>query len=124
MACNVFAQAHGEKAFGFVVNLRAQNFTELDGLALGVWQFKSHQVFTRNGFNHADGHQAERPRQVLGQADHLRAFDPCGGLNLIAGNHWARCGSHHTHIDAKVLEFFLDQARGHLQRFWGHAFLL
>jgi hypothetical protein len=31
--------------------------------------------------------------------------------------------SHHAHLDAEVLELFLDQAAGHLQRFGRHGLL-
>ena len=123
LADDVLAQTDGQQRLGIVVDLRAQYFRQADGLALGVGQFQRHVVLARNGLDHADRHQAERARQILGQVDHLRALHAGGGLDLVAGDHGAGRRGHHAHLDAKVLELLLDQPAGHLQRFRGHAVL-
>jgi len=123
VAHDVLAQAHGEHAFGLVVHLRTQNLAQLDGLSLGIGQFQRHVVLAGYRLHHADRDQAQGPRQVLGQAHHLRALDARRRFNLVARDHRARHGRHHTHFHAKVLEFLLDQAAGHLQRFGRHRFL-
>ena len=117
VANDVFAQAHGQHGFGFVVDLRAEDFTQLDRLALGIGQLQSHVVFTGDGLDHANRHQAERARQVLGQIHHLRAFDAGGGLDFVAGDHRPWSCHHHPHIHPEVLELLFDQTAGHLQRF-------
>ncbi|OIQ73089.1 hypothetical protein GALL_452770 [mine drainage metagenome] len=123
VANNVLAQAHGQHGFGFVVNFGAQNFGQLDGLPLGVGQFQRHGGFARNGLHHTDRYQTQTARQILGQANDLRAFDPGGRLNFIAGNDRARLCQHHVDLDTKVLESFLDHAAGHLQRLGINRFL-
>ena len=59
VAYDVFAQSHGEHGLGFVINIRAQNFAQTNGLAFGIGQFQSHVVFARNGFDDADRHQGQ-----------------------------------------------------------------
>ena len=123
VADDVLAQAHGQHGLGLVVDLRAQNFAELDRLALGVGQLQRHVVFAGNRLDHPDGHQAERTRQISGQVHHLRTLDARVRLDLVAGDHRARGCSHHTHLDTKIRQLFLDQAAGHLQRLGRHGFL-
>ena len=123
VAAYVFAQADGQQRFGFVVDLRAQNFAELDRLAFGVGQLQRHVVFAGYGLDDADGHQAECARQVFGQVDHLRALDAGGRLDLVARDHRARGGGHHAHFNTEVTQLLFNQARGHLQRFRRDGFL-
>ena len=107
----------------FVVDLRAEDLAELDRLPLGVRQLERHVVLAGDGLDHADRHQRQRARQVLGEVDDLRALDAGGRLDLVARDHRAGRGQHHAHLDAEVLELLLDQARGHLQRVGRHGFL-
>ena len=123
VANDVLAQPHGQHGLGLVIDLRAQYFAQLDRLAFGIGQLQRHEVFARNGFDHSNRHQAERTRQVFGQVHHLRAFDARGRLNLVTRNHRAWGRSHHAHLDTKILELFLNQAAGHLQRLGRHCFL-
>ena len=102
VAANVFAQAHGQHGFGFVVNRRAQDFTQAYGLAFAIRQLQRHEVFPWNGFHHTYGHHAERTRQIFGQIHHLRAFDTGSGLNFITGHHRAGSGGQHFDFHTKV----------------------
>ena len=106
-----------------MVDLRAQNFTEFDRLALGVWQLQGHEVFAGNRLDDPYRHQAERARQILGQVHHLRALDTRGGFDFVTCDHRTRRCSHHADFHAKILELFLNQAAGHFQRFGRHGFL-
>ena len=121
---NVLAQAHGQHGLGVVVDSRAQNFAQLDGLALGVGQLQRHQVLARNGLNHADRHQGQRTRQVATQVHNLRAFHACGGLNFVPRDDRTGRSRDHAHFHPKVLELLLNQAAGHLQRLAVHARLV
>ena len=85
-------------------------------MPLGIGQFQGHVVFAGNRFHHTDRHQRQRPRQILGQAHNLRALHAGGGLNLVARDDRAGHRRHHLHTHTKILELFLDQAAGHLQR--------
>ena len=116
VANNVLTQAHGQQGLGFVVNLRAQNFGELDRLPLGIGQLKRHVILARNGLHHADRHQTQRTCQILGQTDDLRAFHANRRLDFIARNHWPGLCQHDTHLHSEILQPFLDHAAGHLQR--------
>ncbi len=124
VAGNVLAQAHGQQALGVVIDLRAEDFTELDGLAFGVGKFQRHDIFARDGLDDADAHQRQGTRQVLGEVHHLRAFHAGGRFDLVAGDHRPGLGRHHLHLHAKIAQLFLDQAAGHLQGFRRHGGVL
>ncbi len=123
IAHDVLAQTHGQHALGVVVDLRAQHLGQADGLALGIGQLQRHEILAGNRLDHADGHQGQRARQILGQVHDLRALDARGRLDLVARDHGAGHGGDHMHIDTKVLEALFDQPAGHLQRFGRDAFL-
>ena len=123
VAHDVLAQAHGQHALGIVVDLRAQHLGQADGLALGIGQLQRHEVLAGDRLDHADGHQGQRARQILGQVHDLRALDTRGRFDLVARDHGAGHGGHHMHFHAKVLEALFDQPAGHLQRLGRDAFL-
>ena len=100
--------------------MRAQDLGQADGLAPRVGQLQRHVVLAGDGLDHADAHQRQRARQVLGQVDHLRALDAGGRLDLVARDHRAGAGRDDPHLDAEVLELLLDQPAGHLQRLGSH----
>ena len=123
VADDVLAQANGELRARIGIDLRAQHFRKADGLPLGVRQFERHRRLAGNGLDDADAHQAQRSRQILGQVQHLRALHAHRRLDLVARDHRPRRRRHHPHLDAEVLELFLDQPRGHLERLRAHRLL-
>ena len=117
---DVLAHAQRELGRRVVVGLRPQDLGQPDGLAPRIGQLQRHVVLARDHLHHADAHEAERARQVLGQAHHLRALHAHRGLDLVARDHGPRRGRDHAHLDAEILELLLDQAAGHLQRLGRH----
>ena len=59
IANNVFAKTQGEHRLGLVVDLRAQDFTQLNRLPPGVGQLQRHDVFAGYGFNDSNGDQTQ-----------------------------------------------------------------
>ena len=123
VADDVLAQPHGQGGLGFVVNPGAQDLRQLDRLALGVGQLKGHIVFTGYGLDDPNRRQAQAAREVLGQAYDLRSLDTHRRLDFIAGDHRPRRRQNNPHLDAKILELFLDHPAGHVQRLGRHRVL-
>ena len=121
-ANDVLAQPHGQLRSSDVVNLRAQDFRQTNGLPFGVRQLQRHGGFAGYGLHHPNADQAQAARQVFGQVHHLRTFDTRGRFDFVTRDHRTRRGGDDTHLHAKVFEFFLDQTRGHLQCFGGDGF--
>ena len=120
-ADDVLAEADRQLRAGVGVRLRAEHFREADRLPLGVGQLERHRRLAGNRLDDADRDQAERARQVLGEAHDLRALDAERRLDLVARDHRPGRGGDDAHLDAEVLEALLDQARGHLERLGADA---
>ena len=116
-ADDVLAQAHRQLRRRIGIDLRAEDLRQADHLAPRIRQFQRHVVLARDDFDHTDRHQAQRTRQVLGQADDLRSLDASGRLDLVAGDHRAGRGGNDAHLDAEITQLFLDHPRRHLERF-------
>ncbi len=123
LAADILAQAHGQHRSGIGIDFGAEDFRQPHGLAARVRQFQRHIVLAGDGLDHADRHQRQRTRQILGQTDDLAALHAGGRLDLVAGHDRAGVGGHHADFDAEILEFLLDQARGVFEGVGGHAFL-
>ena len=107
-----------------VVNLRTNDFGQAHDLALRIRQLQRHEVFARNGFDHTDGHQRERTRQILGQIHNLAALHTGRRLDFVTRHHRPRIGRHDLYLNAKIAQFFLNQARIKFQRIVRHSFLI
>ena len=117
VAGNILAQADGQRRVHIVIGLGAENLRQAHGLALGVGQLERHARLARHGFDHPDRDQRQRARQILGQIDHLRTLHADRRFKFVTGDDRARIGGDHLHLDAKVGQFLLDEARGEFQRF-------
>jgi hypothetical protein len=121
VADDVLAEADRQLRARVGVRLRSQHLREADRLPLGVGKLERHRRLAGDRLDDADRDQAERARQVLGEADDLRALDPDRRLDLVARDHRPRRGGDDADFDAEVLEALLDQARRHLERLGADA---
>jgi len=115
-AGDVLAQRQRQRAVGLVVFLGAQQFAQVDHLAVGVRRFQADHRLARDHVDHPHRLHRQPARDVLVQRGNLADLDPRRWLYLEAGDHRARIGTHHFRVDAEVLELEFDLPR---QRFQG-----
>ena len=86
---------------------------------MGIRQLQPHAGLAWNRFDHADADHRKRPGQILRKADDLAALHSHGRLDLVARDHRPRVGRQYLHLDPKIAELLLDEARGVLKRLRG-----
>src|SRR6185503_10298522 len=116
VAGNVLPQPERQRRGHVRIDLRAHDLGQAHNLARGIGDLEPHQALARYGFDHADAHYRQRPRQIPHQVDDLAALDADRGLKLVARDHRARVGRDHFDLHAEIEQLLLDQPRSELER--------
>src|SRR5258708_773770 len=99
-----------------MVGLGTENLRKPHDLTMRIGNLQAHAGFARNRCYDPYGHDRQRPRQILYQADDLAAFHRDGGRDRVGRDDRSRVRREHLDRDSEVGELLLDQAGGELER--------
>ena len=94
----------------------ASEFAQIDGLAARIGQLDADGVAPRH-HGDAGGNRRHRARDVVGQPDHPRRFDPRRRLEFVKRHHRAGMGVEHIAAHAEILQRLFQRVGVDLQLF-------
>jgi hypothetical protein len=112
---DVLAQCNGQHRFFRAQRLRLEDVPQVDGLAIGIRDFDSHDGFARQRGNDPNRQGAKCEGEVVGEGHDPVDLDARRGLELVHRDHRAWVHGHAFSTDAEILEFLFEDPRVHDQ---------